>query len=260
MSLHEQIRQAAYDLAEQRPFDKITFAEIAQTVGVHWTVVRRHFGSKQEMRKLLAEWQAAGGQPLADTRTRILDAAARVFAAHGYDGATLEQVAADAGLTKGAVYWHFSGKSDLFLAICDRNMAQQLQQLSSQAKDMFATAEPLQALASWLQAQLACCERREGDPMLFFEFITSSREPAIKEKLRDTYAKMFNGTDSLIAKMQEEGLLAADIDPKAVTTMLYALVNGFLLTWLIDPERVPANSLVPDVSRVLWKGLRPARE
>src|SRR5439155_593917 len=50
------------------------------------------------------------------TRAELLDAAARVFARRGYHGATLDEIAAEAGFTSGAVYSNFSGKEDLFLA------------------------------------------------------------------------------------------------------------------------------------------------
>src|ERR1022692_1357490 len=53
------------------------------------------------------------------TRDYLLEAAARVFAEHGYHGASLDQVAAVAGFTKGAVYSNFKNKDDLFLALIE---------------------------------------------------------------------------------------------------------------------------------------------
>jgi TetR/AcrR family acrAB operon transcriptional repressor len=209
------------------------------------------------MRRWLAEKQAESGQSLADTKTRILDAAARVFARYGYAGASLEQVAADAGMTKGAVYWHFSSKSDLFLALCERSLTQQLRSLPSQAHQAFSAADPIKALAALLQSQFACCEQGEGQPLLFFEFVASSREPAVREKLRETYGKILDGTVTLIKELQEKGLLADDVDPQALSILLQALVHGILLAWIIDPGRVQFQSLVAEVSRVLWKGLEP---
>lgn len=259
MDVRERILKAAYALAAQHPFDKISFADVAKEVGVHWTVVRRHFGSKQEMRRVLAAKQAESGNALADTRTRILDAAARVFAEQGYAGATLDQVAADAGMTKGAVYWHFSGKSDLFLALCDRSLTQLLRSLPNQAQNVFSATDPMKALAALLQSQFACCEEGTSQPMLFFEFIASSRETAVREKLRETYAKLFDGTGAILREQQGSGLLAEDVDPQAFAILFHALVNGILLVWLIDPDRVQINSLVAKVSRVLWKGLEPQK-
>ncbi|MGM1019086.1 MAG: TetR family transcriptional regulator [Bacillota bacterium] len=56
------------------------------------------------MRALWAEKQEASGRSNTDTQTRILDASMRIFAKYGYAEATLNDVAAEAGMTKGAVY------------------------------------------------------------------------------------------------------------------------------------------------------------
>jgi TetR/AcrR family transcriptional regulator, acrAB operon repressor len=54
------------------------------------------------------------------TRCELLDAAERVFHARGVAGATLEDIAREAGVTRGALYWHFRNKADIFNAMCDR--------------------------------------------------------------------------------------------------------------------------------------------
>jgi AcrR family transcriptional regulator len=60
----------------------------------------------------------------ARTRSDLLDAAARVFAAQGYHAASVDQVAVAAGYTKGAVYSNFSSKEELFLELLDRHLDQ----------------------------------------------------------------------------------------------------------------------------------------
>jgi AcrR family transcriptional regulator len=60
----------------------------------------------------------------ARTRSHLLDAAARVFAAQGYHAASVDQVAVAAGYTKGAVYSNFSSKEELFLELLDRHLDQ----------------------------------------------------------------------------------------------------------------------------------------
>ncbi|WP_018133223.1 TetR family transcriptional regulator [Effusibacillus pohliae] len=260
MSIREKIFQAALELAAERPVDQITFTDIAQAAGVHWTTVRRHLGSKQDMRAFLAEKQAELGQSNADTRTRLLDAATRVFAKYGYAEATLDQVAAEAGMTKGAVYWHFSGKSDLFLALCERSLVQQLQVLPNQAESVVSSSNRVDALSSWLLSQFEQCLEKPEKPMLFFEFLTCSRDPAIREKLSQTYNKMFDVTGAILQGLQARGLVADDVDPRALAIIFHSLVNGMIQTWLVDPASVQFDKLVHDVSRVLWFGLEPNRK
>src|SRR4030081_2011237 len=62
----------------------------------------------------------------AQTRTRLLEAAARVYARRGFDGATIDEVAEEAGFTKGAVYDHFGSKEKLLLALLDEHLAKQI--------------------------------------------------------------------------------------------------------------------------------------
>lgn len=257
MSVRDKIVEAAIRLAGDRPVDKIGYADVAEAAGVHWTTVRRHLGSKREMRALLTEKQAATGTANADTKTRILEAAARVFAEQGYAGTTLDDVAADAGMTKGAVYWHFAGKSDLYLALCEKSMDQQLQGFPKEAESMLGGSDPQGALGAWLSAQLAACAGDRDKPMLFFEFIASSRDPAIRDQLRRTFAGIYEQTGAAIREIQDRGLLAKDVDPAALAVLFNAMVNGLVMSWLIDPDSVPLNQFAPDLSRILWDGLAP---
>src|SRR4051794_10630567 len=52
-----------------------------------------------------------------ETRAELVEAAARVFARRGFHGASIDQIAREAGYSTGAIYWHFEGKDDLFLAV-----------------------------------------------------------------------------------------------------------------------------------------------
>src|SRR5215470_10503741 len=60
----------------------------------------------------------------AQTRIRLLEAAARVYARAGFGGATLDEVAAEAGYTKGAVYSHFGSKENLLVALMEEHLAE----------------------------------------------------------------------------------------------------------------------------------------
>jgi AcrR family transcriptional regulator len=64
------------------------------------------------------------------TRTALMDAAAEVFASRGFHGASLEEIAETAGFTRGAIYKNFASKEELFLAVLDRRIEQQLAQFS----------------------------------------------------------------------------------------------------------------------------------
>ncbi len=88
----------------------------------------------------------------AATRTRLLDAAARVYAAHGFSGATLDDVAEEAGLTKGAVYGHFGSKDNLLVALMEEYLAAELaEQIGLFDRDETSWKRPWSGSDRWIE-------------------------------------------------------------------------------------------------------------
>src|ERR1700733_14202211 len=90
----------------------------------------------------------------ARTRTQLLEAAARVYARRGFDGATLDEVAEVAGFTKGAVYDHFGSKENLLFALLDEHLAAQIAEQIALFDPAKATAERPRAGADRWMAEL----------------------------------------------------------------------------------------------------------
>ena len=81
------------------------------------------------------------------TRIHVVEAAAHVFARRGFAASSLEQIAADAGYTKGAVYSNFASKDDLFLAVLDARYERWLAQISRALEAEETPAAGLEAVA-----------------------------------------------------------------------------------------------------------------
>lgn len=257
MQVDDKVLKIAEEMLKKKPFDQITFAEIANIAGIHWTAVRKQFGSKQMMKAWLQEKQAEQLGSLADTRTRILEAGEHMFSQLGYANASLDKVASTAGLTKGAVYWHFSSKQDLFLAILDHNLTQQLRILPQEVNDIVQGRNPEDALEHWLQSQFNFLNKEEAGAILFLEFVTSSREPEIQAKLRSIHGRIIDGVAVLLKQMQANGLIRTDLDPQSLSMMLDLIMKGTVVEWVIDPERVRLQPLFKTIARGLWRGLAP---
>src|SRR5436853_5449268 len=102
------------------------------------------------------------------TRARLLEAAARVFARRGFHVATLEEVAAEAGFTKGAVYSNFESKEALFLALVDRELEKRAQEIGA-VVDAAASTGDIEREA---ERQFQRFVRDEPHwPFLFFVFV-----------------------------------------------------------------------------------------
>ncbi|RRJ62676.1 TetR family transcriptional regulator [Paenibacillus oralis] len=257
MNHHDKIIQALMDLAARLPADKISYEDVARAAGVHWTTVRRHLGGKKEMRALLASRGPEPESAHADTRTRVLDAAMEVFARYGYVKATMDQVAAEAGYTKSAIYWHFANKSDLYLAICERNLRQQEQLLPGQIEAIARSEDKVQALTEWLKEQLAACMVTPDRPMLFFEFLTSSRNPEVQEQIRELFEGFYAKVTELLHVCQTQKWLRGDIDPGSLTLYTQTVLNGIVLSWILAPKGLKLDQFAQDAARLLWDGLSP---
>src|SRR4051794_13248429 len=115
-----------------------------------------------------------------ETRAELVEAAARVFARRGFHGASIDQIAREAGYSTGAIYWHFEGKDDLFLAVYEAYTAARLREWG----EVQARAEgdlPRRARAyadQWM-------ERLRADPdflVLSLEFLVHAwRNPPLRE-------------------------------------------------------------------------------
>src|SRR6266581_4584547 len=114
----ERLIQAAKMLTEDCPFDEITIEEIIKLADLSRPAFYYHFtGGKEELRTELVNRGLLDHIPTHDTRLAILEAAVRIFARSGLSAATLEDIATEAGVTRGTLCWHFHSKDDLLAAI-----------------------------------------------------------------------------------------------------------------------------------------------
>jgi len=110
--------QAAQKLAKERPFDDITIDEIIKTADLSRPAFYYHFiCGKEELRAELVGCGLLPETPTHDKRKELLEAALRVFARSGISAATLDDIAAEAGVTRGTLCWHFHNKDELLSGI-----------------------------------------------------------------------------------------------------------------------------------------------
>jgi AcrR family transcriptional regulator len=175
----------------------------------------------------------------AETRDRILQAAGEVFTSRGYDGASLDQVAAAAGLTKGAVYSSFSGKDELFFAL----VADRLDQRLAVVADAADGQRDLRQLFDDAEDDLAVLFTTQRDwHLLFIEcWIRAVRDP----KRRAEWARQRRAVRAVIADFFERHAAAAGVPLPApaadLAVVAMALSNGLAIEYIADPEFVDSG-------------------
>jgi AcrR family transcriptional regulator len=171
----------------------------------------------------------------AQTRERLIEAAAKVFAEKGFAATSLDEVADAAGLTKGAVYSNFENKEDLVRAVLEISQ-RRMNSISDVAGD--GTLEQQAAKAAQLFGDVIA-EERAGF-LLLIEFIAYVlRNP----DLYPDFLARHRAGRAAVAKMIEEHAPEAGAeawaDPNQKALILEAVGNGIALEKLIDPEGVP---------------------
>lgn len=177
------------------------------------------------------------------TRRHLLDAAAIVFAREGFHGATLDEVAATAGFTKGAVYSNFKSKEDLFLALFDERIERQFA-VASEVLDSGSheTAEQLPRIRELLRSNAFFWE--DSWTTLYLEFVLySRRNPEAAAKL----AASARRTRELVTEMIGVEYSSVGTKPRYPTAHLaeisLALFNGLGIDRLVDPSSVDDDLL-----------------
>ncbi len=116
----ERLIQAARRLTQHSSFDSITVDEIAKEAALSRPSFYYHFvGGKEELRTELVQRGLLTAESTPDAREVMLESALRVFSRTGVSSATLEDIATEAGVSRGALNWHFHSKEDLLRAITE---------------------------------------------------------------------------------------------------------------------------------------------
>jgi len=166
-------------------------------------------------------------------REEILDAARACFARSGYQGATLQDIFAAAGLSAGCVYSYFQSKQDLVLAIAEARHAEERDALAVEESD------PILALKTiarrFVQGYLAggAEEKRRISLATWSEAMFND---AVLASVRAGVDGPRKALAALVARAQASGALRKDIDGEALARVMTAMLQGLVLQKLWDAE------------------------
>jgi AcrR family transcriptional regulator len=188
------------------------------------------------------------------TRNELLEAAARVFIARGFEGASIEAIAAEAGYTRGAFYSNFESKEELF--------AELLQQRVYSVYRGMAEASVAGARPSLRETgeQLARIQANEAGRWLFRLWLELLAHSGRDEKFREIAAGFWSANRQLIAAGTEQAYDDAGEEPPLpvdrLATAMIALDIGLALQHFVDPAAAPLE-LYPELYEALFRPLAP---
>mgnify|MGYP001111362091 CR=1 FL=1 len=154
-------------------------------------------------------------------RGRILDAALEVFSQHGYRGATLDQIATEAGLSKPNILYYFSGKEDIHVNLLNQLMETWLAPL----KKMNSDGEPLDELCGYIHRKIEMSREFPRESRLFANEILQGA-PRMKPHLESGLKPLFDDKCMLLQKWMDEGRLA-QTDPRHLIFSIWSTTQHY---------------------------------
>lgn len=190
------------------------------------------------------------------TREKILDAACCVFVRRGVTSATLEEIAEEAGVTRGAVYWHFKNKTDLFQALHERLHVpfteMMLQDLQREHPDPLLQLEEL--CVRMLEELEGDSKKKQLLTILFMRCDYSGEMEAVLERRRERRAENFPLFDQYFERAKAAGHLPADTDPQVLTLALFCYLSGIVLESIRDPDRIDLRQHAGCLMKQFFRG------
>ncbi len=172
-----------------------------------------------------------------DKRERILAAAERIFARHGFFAAKVSDVAKEAGVADGTIYLYFKSKDDLLISLFERRM----QQLNTALRAAIAGKSPQRQLHAFIKTYLELvADEPAAAEVLTIELRQSSK--FMKEYDNPAFADFLRMLGSVIAAAQDQGVFAASIPPHIAARMIFGVLDELVLAWVLG-RRLSAPSI-----------------
>jgi AcrR family transcriptional regulator len=187
----------------------------------------------------------------AKTRSALLASAARLICRKGITEASIDEVATDAGYTKGAFYANFKSKEELFLVMLDERYAAELERLEAHLPGEGAPADEVRESAE----DFIQFVRSDPDwPRLYFEFVVyAARNPEFREELATRNRAMRERIAEVIRNWAADFPAQAPFPFEDIALMLFCMADGFLIAQLIEPE--VDEKLYGTMNATLFKGI-----
>jgi AcrR family transcriptional regulator len=187
-----------------------------------------------------------------ERKDQILEAATRVFTQRGFDDARMDDIVAESGLSKGAIYWYFDSKEAIIVAILDRIFYWETAHIQKNISSDLGAAKQLE-----LFVQASIDEMHKIEPLmpLFFDFWTRSlRNPTINQAIKRYYQLFLEIIEPII----QQGISTGEfrpVDVKQSAMTIGAALEGTILMWAYFPKIIDFDKQFRITLDILLQGL-----
>jgi len=191
------------------------------------------------------------------TREQLLEKALAAFSKKGYAATTLADIAKEAEVTRGAIYWHFGSKAELYNTLI-REYADRGNVIMQQAIDEGGTL--LDILRRVFVRQLEAVEEDSAlRAMIELQIFKTGLMPELEEGRQQQIEGSIGLVEMLAGVMEQgvqAGLLRSDVDPKEMARVYLAYQNGLIHLWLTAPSQFSLKASTEAFADILLAGLK----
>lgn len=172
------------------------------------------------------------------TRLMILETSLNAFYEQGYSGATVVDIAKKIGLTKGAIYWHFDSKVDLFIGL-GKYMFERLETTMHGVYDQAETFEELKLTArKVVKLIIKDPQLKKYFTLIFYRMEWRDELLPIKDMFAQQDEQYKQYTQYVFDKQQKQGHIHSDLSAETVTYLWLGFINGFLSRHLKEDNKI----------------------
>lgn len=178
------------------------------------------------------------------TREQLLDAALEIFWRNGVSNTPLQAIANEAGLTRGALYWHFKNKEDLFDALFEQNFSPFIEQLEQIPQQSGNALENVRARFYALFQLLENNEQqRKFCSIMRLKCEHNTRNAMITDLVRQYHHRSFSQISQILTYCRDQKTLPEKVNIPLASIYLKSSINGLIDIWILDPNVLSLSRL-----------------
>lgn len=184
-----------------------------------------------------------------EARLRIIEAAAKAFTQRGYHRTTMDDIASEVGVSKGALYLYFKSKEGLVREICRIAPARLRETLYSS----FSGGDILSGASEFFERSLVQSISGLG---LYFEILAEAhRTPTIRKIVASTYRQSLDVLIGFLTGLKGKGIIGSDTDIEPLARGLVALHDGLMAGMLLGTDAAETKKAWNEIIRALVDGI-----
>lgn len=188
-----------------------------------------------------------------DTRTKILQAALRLFAKRGYDGTTTKDLAKSAGVAEGTLFRHFASKKAILIEVATAGWVDILTDLLTELSEMGSYKAVSQVMHRRMQ------NMRQNSDLLRVCFVEAQYHPELKESIQtEVISKMTDVAEAFFETAMSKGIYR-QMNPKIVAKVFLGIfaIAGFSEQTILDPDASPQamQEMAEGISDIFLRGV-----